>query len=106
MKNEKTLLPNLGLAPFCKSRGMTLQIAQLQQMKTLQPSHVQQRQFSRCSGGGCSLHPCKSSGDRLPVESPVDNFPVIFRLLVVQRNREYAISRSGVLSPSHVIITS
>ena len=32
MKNEKTFLPpNLGLAPFCKSRGMTLQIAQLQQ---------------------------------------------------------------------------
>ena len=31
MKNEKTFLPpNLGLAPFCKSRGMTLQIAQLQ----------------------------------------------------------------------------
>ena len=33
MKNEKTLLPNLGLAPFCKSRGMTLQIAQLQQYR-------------------------------------------------------------------------
>ena len=32
MKNEKTFLPpNLGLAPFCVSRGMTLQIAQLQQ---------------------------------------------------------------------------
>ena len=32
MNNEKTFLPpNLGLAPFCKSRGMTLQIAQLQQ---------------------------------------------------------------------------
>ena len=34
MKNEKTLLPNLGLAPFCKSRGMTLQIAQLQQLSS------------------------------------------------------------------------
>ena len=32
MKNEKTFLPtNLGLAPFFKSRGMMLQITQLQQ---------------------------------------------------------------------------
>ena len=41
MKNEKTFLPpNLGLAPFCKSRGMTLQIAQLQQRCLVLPSSI------------------------------------------------------------------
>ena len=54
MKNEKTFLPpNLGLAPFCKSRGMTLQIAQLQQTRAFssrngtQPLYLWLRQLIR-----------------------------------------------------------